>query len=168
MEGILAARLIIVCGLPGSGKTSHARQMERNLRAIRFCPDEWMDTLGIGLWEGDSRQRVEQLQWKIAQELLGMGLTVILEWGSWARAERDVLRMEARRLGAAVELHFLDAPVEVLFERVRQRNQESPPITLEDIKKWSETFERPTPEEIALFDMPSTCLAAQPACTAPT
>ena len=168
MEGILAARLIIVCGLPGSGKTSHARQMERNLRAIRFCPDEWMDTLGIGLWEGDSRQRVEQLQWKIAQELLGMGLTVILEWGSWARAERDVLRMEARRLGAAVELHFLDAPVEVLFERVRQRNQESPPITVEDIKKWSETFERPTPEEIALFDMPSTCLEALPACTAPT
>jgi AAA domain len=43
-----AARLIIVCGLPGSGKTTHARQLERRLRAVRFCPDESITFLGSG------------------------------------------------------------------------------------------------------------------------
>jgi predicted kinase len=146
--------LIIVCGLPGSGKTTHARQFQRNLRAIRLCPDDWMNTLEINLWDSAARERIEKLQWQLAQELLALGQNVVIEWGTWARSERDALRAGARTLGAAVELHFLDAPVEVLFARIRQRNLESPPITLEDIVKWSEIFERPSAEEMALFDPP--------------
>jgi predicted kinase len=41
-----AGKLIIVCGLPGSGKTTHAKQLEQELRAIRLCPDEWITALG--------------------------------------------------------------------------------------------------------------------------
>jgi predicted kinase len=145
-------RLILVCGLPGSGKTTHAKQVERNLHAVRFCPDEWMDVLQIGLWDGESRARIETLQWKLAQDLLALGHTVVIEWGTWARSERDVLRIGARSLGAAVELHCLDAPVEILFDRIRRRNMESPPITLDDLVKWASIFERPSSEELALFD----------------
>jgi predicted kinase len=148
-------RLIIVCGLPGSGKTTHARQVERNLRAVRFCPDEWMDALGINLWDGEARQRIETLQWKMAKEILSFGHDVVIEWGTWARSERDVLRNGARDLGAAVELHFLDTPVDVLFDRIRRRNVESPAIAFEDLKKWANMFERPSAEEMALFDPPS-------------
>lgn len=151
-EGHNAGRLIIVCGLPGSGKTIHAKQVEHELRAVRFCPDEWMDALGIGLWDGESRNRIEKLQWKLAQELLGFGHSVVIEWGTWARSERDALRSGARALGAAVELHFIDAPVEVLFDRIRRRNREAPPITLEDVRKWAAGFERPSADEMELFD----------------
>jgi molybdopterin-guanine dinucleotide biosynthesis protein len=38
-------RLIVVCGLPGSGKTTLAKTLESRLRAVRFCPDDWMDAL---------------------------------------------------------------------------------------------------------------------------
>jgi predicted kinase len=148
-------RLIIVCGLPGSGKTSHGKQIEQDLGAVRFCADEWMDAIGINLWEAEARDRIEKLQWKMAQEILSFGHCVVVEWGTWARSERDILRTQARTLGAAVELHFLDAPVEVLFDRIRRRNAESPAITFEDLKKWSDTFERPSSEEMALFDPPS-------------
>jgi predicted kinase len=147
-------RLIIVCGLPGAGKTTHAKQVEQNLRAVRFCPDEWMEAMEISLWDSETRERIEKLQWTLAKNLLSLGHTVVIEWGTWARAERDALRMGARSLGAAVELHFLDAPAGVLFGRIRERNMESPPITLDDIEKWSEIFERPTQEEMALFDPP--------------
>jgi predicted kinase len=133
----------------------HAKQLEWNLRAIRFAPDEWMEVLEIGLWDGEVRGRIEKLQWKLAQDFLALGHNVILEWGTWGKSERDALRTRARALGAAVELHFLDAPVEVLFDRIRRRNRESPPITLEDMLKWSEIFERPSAEEMALFDPPS-------------
>ena len=77
---------------------------------------------------------------------------MVIEWGTWARSERDALRTGARALGAGVELHFLDFPVDVLFDRIRRRNMESPPITLDDLTKWAKLFERPTSEELALFD----------------
>jgi predicted kinase len=148
----IGPRLILVCGLPGSGKTTRAKQVERDLRAVRFCPDEWMNALEIGLWEGEARERIEKLQWKLAQDLLTLGHNVVIEWGTWARSERDALRTGARALGAAVELHFLDAPAEVLFDRIRRRRMETPPITLDDIVRWSGIFERPSSEEIGLFD----------------
>ena len=148
-------RLIIVCGLPGSGKTTHAKQVEPNLHAVRFCADEWMSPIGINLWDSEARQRIEKLQWNIARQILSLGRNVVIEWGTWGRSERDVLRTEGRKLGAAVELHFLDAPVDVLFERIRRRNMETPAITLDDVQSWSQMFERPTSEEMALFDPPS-------------
>lgn len=148
-------RLIIVCGLPGSGKTTHAKQVEQTRGAVRFCPDEWMNALDVDLWNAEMRERIEKLQWKLAQKILALDRSVIIEWGTWGRSERDALRSQARLLGAAVELHFIDVPIEVLFDRIRSRGRESPPITREDVRKWSETFERPTPEEMSLFDPPS-------------
>lgn len=148
------SRLMIVCGLPGSGKTTQAKQLERELRAIRLCPDEWMNMLEINLWDAKGRERIERLQWRLAQDYLALGHNVVIEWGTWARAERDALRVGARALGALVELYFLDEPVSVLFGRIRERNAESPPIQLDDLEKWAAAFERPTPEEWALFDAP--------------
>jgi hypothetical protein len=78
-------RLIIVCGLPGSGKTTLAKVLENRLRAVRFSPDEWMDALSLNLWDEERRGKVEALQWKFGQELLALGLTVIIEWGTWGR-----------------------------------------------------------------------------------
>ena len=148
----LRPTLVIVCGLPGSGKTTHAKLVEQHLRAVRLSADEWMDAIGINLWDSAVRERIENLQWKMARQILGAGGNVVIEWGTWARAERDALRTGARASGARVELHFLDAPVDVLFDRIRRRNMETPPITLQDVERWAAIFERPSPEEMALFD----------------
>jgi predicted kinase len=147
------SKLIIVCGLPGSGKTAHAKRLAERLHAIRLAPDEWMNDLAIDLRDESMRERVERLQWKLGRELLTLGLTVIIEWGTWARSERDKLRLEARALGAAVELHYLSAPMDVLFERIQQRGMEIPPIRREELKRWAELFQEPTMDELALFDL---------------
>ena len=147
-------RLIIVCGLPGSGKTTLARVLENRLRAVRFSPDEWMDALSLDIYDEERRGKIEALQWKFAQELLALGLTVIIEWGTWGRTERDALRLGARALGAAVELHYLSMPADVLFERIQRRGLEKPPIGRDALSRWAEIFQEPTPEEIALFDKP--------------
>lgn len=145
-------RLIIVCGLPGSGKTTHAKMLQSQLRAIRFSADEWMDALALNLWDERGREKIEALQWQVGQQLLARGLTVIIEWGTWGRSERDSLRMRARELGAAVELHYLSASVDVLFDRVRCREMENPPIQRDQLVHWAEIFQVPTPDETALFD----------------
>ncbi len=147
-------RLIIVCGLPGSGKTTLAKELEQKLRAVRFSADEWMTALSLDLYDEGARGRIEALQWRFGQELLAQGLTVIVEWGTWGRSERDALRLRARALGAAVELHYLAAPADVLFERIQRRGMENPPIEREALLRWFEIFQAPTPEEMALFDRP--------------
>ncbi len=152
-------RLIIVSGLPATGKTTLARQLEHDLGAVRFSPDEWMADLEIDLFDRSSRGRIEQLQWRLAQRLLGLGMTVIIEWGTWGRAERDALREGARAIGAAVELRFLDAPLHVLWARLQDRDIERKlghrPLTLADLEEWAAIIQRPDAEELALFDSPS-------------
>jgi predicted kinase len=116
-----------------------------------------MDALSINLYDEESRARVEALQWRLGQELLKLGVVVIIEWGTWGRSERDTLREGARKLGAAVELHYLSAPPEVLFEHIQRRGMENPPIKREDVIRWAGTIEVPTEAEMELFDAPSQC-----------
>ena len=56
--------------------------------------------------------------------------------------------------GAAVELHYLSAPEDVLFERIQRRGLETPPIERDALSRWVEIFQAPTLEEMALFDLP--------------
>jgi predicted kinase len=153
---ISGGRLIIVCGLPGSGKTTYAKQLEAKFPAVRFCPDEWMDALSLDLWDEARRQKIENLQWEFAQQLLAHRQTVIIEWGTWARSERDALRLRARELGAAVELHYISASVDVLLDRIERRRMENPPISREQLLEWADVFQAPTPDETALFDNTAT------------
>jgi len=151
----LEGRLIIVCGLPGSGKTTLATVLEGRLGAIRFSADDWLNALSLDLYEAVARERIESLQWELARKLLALGLTVIVEWGTWGRSERDALRHGARNLGAAVELRVLRAEADVLFERIQRRGAENPPIARDDLDRWVQLFEEPTAEELALYDPPS-------------
>jgi hypothetical protein len=57
-------------------------------------------------------------------------------------------------LGASVELRYLSAPADVVFDRIQHRGRENPPIERDAVSRWFEIFEPPTPEEMALFDDP--------------
>ena len=150
------ARLILICGLPGSGKTTLAKQLAPAVPAVRLSPDEWKHDLGIDYYDEQRRVQLERRLWRLAQELLALGQSVILENGFWAREERDELRLDARRLGVAVELHYMEAPVDELWRRLEIRNEEgepgTAPIKREDLEKWSQQFEAPDAAELALFD----------------
>jgi predicted kinase len=149
-------RLILICGLPGSGKSTVARQLAQELRAVRLSPDEWKHALGIDYYDEEARVRLEERLWRLAQELLTLGQSVIMENGFWARAERDELRLAGRALDAAVELHYLAAPVDELWRRLERRNEHvepgAVPIKRSDLEQWATQFEAPNAAELALFD----------------
>lgn len=126
--------------------------------AIRLNKDDWVRQLGHDVWDDEFRVRLEAILWALAQELLAQALSVILEWGHWARAERDEKRLGARALGVGVELHYLDEPLDALIARVEQRNASgewtASPITRAHMERWARTFAAPDAEEQLLFDEP--------------
>lgn len=144
--------LFIVCGLPGSGKSTHARRLAASAPAIDLSPDEWMTALAINLHDEGVRARIERLQWTLARELLALGVSVIIEWGTWGRSERDELREGARALGAAVELHYLRASLDAIFERLQRRGREDPPLSRDDLARYDASFHAPDAEECKLYD----------------
>lgn len=155
MASIPRGRLILLCGLPGSGKTTLAKRLEAD-GAVRMCPDEWLMKLGIDIYDKDARVAIEGLQWEMTQTLVSRGMIVVDECGVWQRWERDLRREWARENGVAVELQFLDAPVEVLRARVAERNRSLPEGTSRIdpalVALWADRIQRPDAHELSLFD----------------
>jgi predicted kinase len=151
----LRARLVLLCGLPASGKTTLARQVAESYGAVRLNPDEWESALDVDPFDEAFQDRLEGRFWELTQRLLALGTSVVLEWGFWARSERDEKREAARSLGAAVELRFLDVPYEELVRRVTARHATGGiAITESHMAGYRATFQPPTEDELALYDDP--------------
>src|SRR3954470_5018522 len=150
-------RLLLTCGLPGAGKTTTARQLAAERRALRLTQDEWLIALGSNPWDAPTREKLDHELWRLAQEVLRLGVSVIVDFGLWARSERDEMRLAARRLGVGVELHYLDVPADELWRRIDARNSAPPwdgyPIRRTHLEEWLQSFQAPDAGELALFDL---------------
>jgi predicted kinase len=143
-------------GLPCSGKTVLARKLERDLPALRLTPDEWQIRLfGQDAEEPEHDTRhslIEAMLWNIASRALELGTNVILDFGFWAREEREDYRIRAKQLGASSEVHYLDVSEDELLRRLEERNsrpsQESFLISEKAMKPWIAFFQKPTPDEL--------------------
>ena len=147
--------LYLMVGLPGSGKTTRAKEIEVEHNALRLSPDEWiLDLYGHDL---DRPQRdavrdpVEALQWKVAQRAIGLGCSVVLDWGFWSQEERRSYGAQGEQLGATVQVIFLDAEIDELWARISQRDgsqQGTRHISREELEEWSTWFEPLTDESV--------------------
>ena len=148
--------LHMLCGLPCSGKTGRAEQLEAAGEGVLLNADSWVWQLYPEDPEAAARDHrkflVHQVQWELVEQLLAGGISVILDWGVWSREERDHYRQRARALGADVRTVFLDEPIETLQERVARRNLDLPPgsfrISAEELDEWAAIFEPPTEDEL--------------------
>lgn len=147
-------KLYLIFGLPGAGKTTRATAIAEATGAVRLCPDEWLVAMGISLVDYPIRFRLQDHMIQHGEILLRAGVSVIIEFGSWSRSEREAIRQIAVHTNAATELHFVDAPLLELARRVQERDGlDAKSLVEEVLLKFSEKFERPTADEIALYDV---------------
>jgi predicted kinase len=111
----------------GAGKTTFAKQLERDLPALRLTHDEWMRHL-----YGEDpplvlfpiyNQRISELLDTLWPRCLELGVSVVLDFGFWSRLERDTLRARVEKLGFRHQLYALEGDAELRWQRVEQRNQ---------------------------------------------
>ncbi len=148
----VASTLFLLVGLPAAGKTTKARELEREHGALRLTPDEWMIPL---FGESDPDGKRDVLEGRLiatALRVLELRVSVVLDFGFWSRDERSALRVLARSVGATGVVVYL--PVDDLDQqqRVNQRYGATPeqtfPTSAGDLAGYRSLFEFPDRDEL--------------------
>ena len=125
------ARLILVCGPTGAGKTTYSISLSDEIGAIRFSIDQWMQTLFAKdmtsldyAWMMDRVGRCYEQIWDVSAQILASKGNVVLDLGFTTKAQRAIFFDRAGHMDLSPEVHYLDAPRDVRKKRVEKRNLE--------------------------------------------
>jgi predicted kinase len=126
----MTAKLNVIFGPCGAGKTTYARAFARREGAVAFILDDWMARLfGPDMpeplefeWMLERVGRCEAQIWSVAAATIAAGTSVILDIGLMRRADRERVRQIAEATGLELVFHFVDAPTEVRRARIAERN----------------------------------------------
>jgi predicted kinase len=128
------ARLVLVCGPTGVGKTTYSLSLAKEIDAIKFSIDPWMQTLFSKdmttldfTWMMERVGRCYEQIWQVAEQVLAIDGNVILDLGFTTKEQRNLFYSRAKALGINAEVHYLDAPKETRKQRIDKRNTEKDP-----------------------------------------
>src|SRR6187399_1307841 len=114
-------RLFLVCGLPGAGKTTRSRQIVDSVGGLYLSADEWVLGLGMSLLDFEFRVKLQDCLLRHAGELLRSGVSVILEFGSWTRSEREAVRRVGVRAQKSLPQKYCSRSPDGSSIRLRKR-----------------------------------------------
>ena len=152
--------LYVMVGLPASGKTTRAKEIETGCNALRLTPDEWMIPLFADLaprpfgqsLAGGKRDVLEgRLVW-FALRALQLGTNVVLDFGVWAKEERSALHHLALSARARFQLVYMEVDDDEQARRVHDRNTQEPATAFAmmpaELRVWRQGFQEPDEAEL--------------------
>jgi predicted kinase len=153
------ATMFMMVGLPGSGKTTRARELATSHDALRLTPDEWhLPLFGESLTADGKRDILEAWFITVALRTLRLGTSVVLDFGLWGRDERSALRWLAGMVGVSCQVVYLPVDLEVQLARIAHRQAAVPhetfPMAESEVVAWRAQFQAPDAAELAGEDDP--------------
>lgn len=123
------SKVIMMCGVCGAGKTTYAKQKEKE-GYIRLSIDEVMweryGRKGIDFpdeqYEGLLKKGESELREQLPN-LIRQGKNVVIDFSFWSREKQALYKGIIEKAGGTAELVYLKASKETLRRRLDKRNQ---------------------------------------------
>jgi len=123
-----SAEIVLCCGKVCSGKSTYARQLEKEHGHFRFSADAWM----LHFYEPTEDRQLfdhrlalcEAMIREQAVKLLARGINVVLDHGFWTERDRQENKRYFEERGFVVRLEFFPVDLQTQVERSLKRSQE--------------------------------------------
>ena len=151
-------KLIVMCGLTGSGKSYRAKQISEKIQAIVINSDEVrkglmnmdkhrkdLSDFGKGIYSKEITQKVYETLSKKAYQLLREGKNVILDATYLTKSQRNGVKTYMKRLNVEPVVVFVDIDDKTAMEHFEKREKEKSVSDgrFEIYKKQKKIFEKP-------------------------
>lgn len=131
--------LTILCGLPGSGKTTYAHKLASETGAILRCYDDLP-----GAFSPSKQQAVHAQMWAAIAEELRQGYDVVCDDLHHTKEKRRMILDAVRGIECKKVLVLMDTPLDECLKRNAGRKRRLPDVVLHSC---AARFEEPTMDE---------------------
>ena len=152
-------KAIMICGKLCSGKSTYAKKLQKENKAVILSVDEIMLALfgqDAGEKHDDYVTVIKEYLYHKSLEIINSGTDVILDWGFWTREERVYASSYFGSNGVAAEIYYIDIDDCEWYRRIEKRNQDvlahkSDAYYVDEglAAKFASIFEKPDPSEFA-------------------
>ena len=113
----------LLCGLPGSGKTTYAKNLEKH-EVLRLSLDEELFKRFGRFAENyqDNEKKTKVSLKELLIQKLQAGTSIVLDYGFWKKSERDEYKKLVEDNGGEWRLVYFKVSSPVLHERLVVRN----------------------------------------------
>ena len=152
------AKVILICGLLCSGKSTYAARISEEIKApVLSC-----DALMLAMFDerlGNDHERIagkaRAYLFDMAAQLVKLEIPVILDWGFWTKEIRQAANQFFRERNIPVEWHYVAVTEEMWRHNIEKRNASRTPGTyfVDEglMQKCLSLFEPPEREEMAVI-----------------
>lgn len=130
-----ALTLYVLCGIPGSGKTTHSTQLAEQMDAQLFSFDEYP-----GACDPRKTKQAKQQMYDDVRSALNAGCDVVLDDLHTKKEWRENLLSTLRGIECHKILVVMTTPLDECLSRNRQRQRRLPDFV---VKSLAETYENP-------------------------
>ena len=151
-------KVIMTCGKLCSGKTTYAKKLQKEGKAVILSVDEIMLAVfgqDAGEKHDDYIAGIKKYLYQKTLEIIENGLDVILDWGFWTKEERAYARSFFGSNGIVNEFHYIEIEDSEWKRRIEKRNRDvladnSDAYYVDEglSEKFNAIFEKPDPSEI--------------------
>ena len=136
-------KLLMLRGLPGSGKSAHAKELVAKGGWTRVNNDDLRDSFHNGKWSKNNEQLITKIRHHIIVEALSSGFNVGVDNLNLHPKYELGLKELAKQRSATFESKFFDTPVEECVKRDLQRERS---VGKDVITSWYNDYLAPKPE----------------------